>query len=54
MDRLMPVIKKNFPEKVKDFEFIMKNYDEYYQRVKKEARELEKRYKLKIKEIVVH
>ncbi len=54
MDRLMPVIKKNFPEKVKDFEFILKNYEEYCQSVRKEARELEKKYKLKIKEIVVH
>lgn len=54
MDRLMPVIKKSFPEKLKDFEFIVNNYDKYYQRVKKEARELGKKYKLKIKDIVVH
>lgn len=54
MDRLMPVIKKSFPEKLKDFEFIVNNYDKYYWRVKKEARELEKKYKLKIKDIVVH
>jgi len=54
IDRLMPVIKKNFPDKVKDFEFIINNYEEYSKKVKKEARELEKKYKLKIRDIVVH
>lgn len=54
LDNLMPVIKKEFPDKIKDFEFMINNYDDYCNKIKKEARTLEKKYKLKIKDIVVH
>jgi len=54
LNRFMPFIKKNFPDKVKDFEFAINNPEEYYQRVKKEAKELEKKYNLKIREVVRH
>lgn len=54
LNRLMPVIKKNFPDKVKDFNFAVNNPKKYYQDVKKEAKRLEEKYKLKIKNIVVH
>ncbi|MFZ5955240.1 MAG: SPL family radical SAM protein [Nanoarchaeota archaeon] len=54
LDRLMPIIKKDFPDKMKNFELMLNNYADYYSTIKKQARELEKDYKLKIKEIVVH
>jgi len=54
LNRLMPVIEKNFPDKVKDLKFQIENPEEYYEKIKKEIRELEKEYKLKVKEIVVH
>ena len=50
----MPVIKKSFPEKVKGFEFAINNPKDYYNKVKKEVEILEKKYKLKVKEVVVH
>jgi len=54
LERLMPTIKKNFPELMKDFDFMIEHYDEYVGGVTKEARMLEKKYGLKIREIVVH
>lgn len=54
LNRFMPTIKKDFPNKIKDFEFAMNNSEEYYTHLKEEARGLEKKYKLKIKEIVRH
>ncbi len=54
LDRLMPVIKQNFPDKIKYFEFAINNKEEYYQKLKEEARISEKKYRLKIKEIVRH
>lgn len=54
LDRLMPVIKENFPDKLKDFEYAINNPGEYFQKIKKEVKELEKRYKLKVVEIVRH
>ena len=46
--------KKNFPELLKEFEKMTNDYEGYYQKIKDEARELEKKYNLKIREIVVH
>lgn len=54
LDRLMPVIKKEFPDKVKDFEFAINHPEEYYEKIKKEAEILEKKYNLKVKDIIVH
>ncbi len=54
LNRLMPAIKENFPDKIKYFEFAINNPKEYYNNVKKEVRLLEKKYKLKVKEIVIH
>jgi DNA repair photolyase len=54
VDRLMPVIKKEFPEKIKDFEFMINNYECYCNKIKEQVRLLEKKYKLKVKEIVIH
>jgi DNA repair photolyase len=54
LERLMPVIRENFPKALKDFELAIENPDEYYDAIKKESRELEKQYGLKVKEIVRH
>ncbi|MCX6750986.1 MAG: hypothetical protein NTZ83_05995, partial [Candidatus Pacearchaeota archaeon] len=54
LDRLMPIIKKHFSDKAKDFEFAINNSQEYYAEMKKKVRELEKKYKLKVIDIVIH
>lgn len=54
LNRLIPEIKKNFPDKVKDFEYMINNYYEFCRGIKKQAKSLSKKYKLKIKEVVVH
>lgn len=54
LDKFIPFIEKNFPDKVKEFDFTIENPEEYYENIKKEIRELEKKYKLKVREIVVH
>jgi len=54
MARLMPVIKKSFPEAVKPIEFAIKNEDEYFRRISREIKMLEKKYNLKVREIVRH
>jgi DNA repair photolyase len=51
---LMPVIKKNFTDKVDDFEFAINNPEEYYRKLKQEVRILKSKYNLKIKDIVRH
>lgn len=54
LERIMPVIEKYFPNKIKDFEEALKNQNVYYNNLSQEARRLEKKYNLKIKEIVRH
>lgn len=54
MISLMPVIKKNFPDKLIDFEFATKNPDKYYKEIREQVKVLEKKYGLKVKEIVRH
>jgi DNA repair photolyase len=54
MARLMPVIKKNFPDAVDDIEFYMDNKALVYQETEMEARRLERKYRLPVKEVVVH
>ncbi len=53
-DKMLPVIKKNFPERFEEFKEMFDNYDDFCEKVRKEARMLEKKYKLKIREVVVH
>lgn len=52
--RLMPIIKKNFPEAVKELEFAMNNPNEYYSKIEREVKMLGKKSKLKVREIVRH
>ncbi len=54
LNRLLPVIKEYLPNKLKDFETMIDNYEDYCNGVKKEVRNLEKKYKLKVKEVVIH
>jgi len=54
LNRLLPVIKGHLPNKLKDFETMINNYEDYCDKVKKEVRNLEKKYKLKVKEVVIH
>jgi DNA repair photolyase len=54
LNRLMPIIKQNFPDKIKDFEYAINNSEKYYKKLKEEAKRLEKKYNLKIREIVRH
>ncbi len=54
LDRLIPVIKKHFPEKLKDFEHMIDNYKDYYKGIKEQVEELEKKYNLKVRGLVVH
>ena len=53
-NRFMPVIKKNFPDKVEDFKYAKENSKEFYKKVKKQATKLGKKYNLKIKGIIEH
>ena len=54
MNRLMPVIKKEFPDNVKDFEFAINHPGEYYRKIKQEVAVLEKKYKLRVRKVIVH
>lgn len=54
MDRLIPVIEANFPDKLKDFEYIQNNPKAYYEKISAQVRMLEKKYRLEVREIVVH
>jgi len=54
LNRFIPTIKQNFPDKLKDFEFAITKPEEYYEKIKNEAKKLEKKYNLKIKDIVRH
>jgi len=54
MQRLMPVIKKYFPQALSQFQFMFNDYPNYRKQIINEARTLEKKYKLKVWNIVVH
>ncbi len=54
LNRLMPVIKKHFPEKIKDFEFAINNPEQHFKEIEKQAKVLSKKYNLKIKLIIKH
>ncbi|HII16147.1 MAG TPA: radical SAM protein [Nanoarchaeota archaeon] len=54
LERLMPVIRKEFPDAVKSFDFVINHPEEYYNGIKKEVEMLGKKYKLRVQEIVRH
>ena len=54
LNRFMPFIKKNFPGKIKEFEFAIQNPEEYHKIIKKQVNTLEKKYNLKVRGLVKH
>jgi DNA repair photolyase len=54
LNKFLPIIRKNFSDNIKDFEYAINNPEEYYTKVKEEAEILSKKYNLKIKDIVRH
>jgi len=53
-DRMIPVIKEKFPNKFDEFMEMINNYESFCNKIKKQARELEKKYGLKVRAVVVH
>lgn len=54
ISKMIPLIKSRFPEKLEEFESSVRNYKNFCEKIKKEARLLEKKYSLPVREIVVH
>ncbi|MDI6736938.1 MAG: DUF5131 family protein [Nanoarchaeota archaeon] len=54
LERLMPVIRKEFPDAVKSFDFAINHPEEYYNNVKKEVEMLSRKYNLRVQDIVRH
>ena len=54
LNKFIPLIKKNFPNKVSDFEFAIKNPDEYFKIKEKEVNYLKKKYNLKVRGLIKH
>jgi DNA repair photolyase len=54
MGRLMPVLRKHFPEAVPKIDFAINHEDDYYRNLEKEIRLLEKKHGFKVREIVRH
>lgn len=54
VDRMIPIYREFFPEKLKEFELARANQKEWHNQLRQEARGLEKKYSLLIKEVVVH
>jgi len=53
-DKMLPVIKKNFPKRFDEFKRMIEDYEGFCRGVEKEARKLEGEYGLKVREVVVH
>ena len=47
-------IKKNFPELIEKFNYMINNPRSYYIKVRDEVIRLEKKYKLKVRDVIVH
>ena len=54
LNKLVPMIKNYFPDKLKNFEFAIKDKNKYCKNIKEQVKSLEKKYKLKVRGIVVH
>ncbi len=54
LERLMPEIEKHFPDKLKDFDFMINHYDNYCDKIRKQVEVLKKKYGVKVKGVVVH
>jgi DNA repair photolyase len=51
---LMPLIKRNFPDKLKGFDYAIGHPDEYYNRIEKQVNELSKKYDVKVEAVIRH
>jgi len=54
LERLLPVVKEGFPDKLDNFWFAIKSPYDYYTKIRKEVERVEKRYDLKVKGIIRH
>lgn len=54
LEKLMPVIEKKFPDKIREFERAISYPELYAREIRKEVKDLEKKYKLKVKGVIVH
>jgi len=54
VDRMIPIYKELFQEKLEEFMLAKENQKEWHDKIRNQARELEKKYNLPIKEVVVH
>jgi DNA repair photolyase len=54
INKMLPVYKKYFPGKLAEFEWARDNKAEWHEKARKEARELEHKYRLNIEGVVVH
>lgn len=54
LQKLNPVIRKNLPEKFKEFEEGIKNYGVYCKKIEEDVEKLSRKYALGVKEIVRH
>ena len=50
----MPVIEKEFPDKVREFEKAINYSEPYARRIREEAKRLGEKYKLEVKGVIVH
>jgi DNA repair photolyase len=54
IDKMMPIYEKHFSKNLEEFLFSMENQKEWHENVKREVKGLEKKYDLKVREVVVH
>jgi DNA repair photolyase len=54
LDKMLSFVKKNLPDKLPAFEEMIENYSDYVKNRREEIKKLEKKYNLKVKEVVVH
>jgi len=54
VDKMLPFYKKYFSDKLTEFEWARANQKEWHDKVRKQARELENKYNLRIRDVVVH
>jgi len=54
IDKMLPVYRKYFPDKLAEFEWARANQKEWHDKARKEAGELENKFRLNIRDVVVH
>lgn len=54
LSRLLPLMRKEFPEELKEWELLLKDGEKYYAGLKKQVKELEKETGLKVEAVVRH